>query len=72
VTPAIIIVRVGDKKTGLSDSLKRQGIPFDSYEPKGNDYYGLTGLIPLLSRKSKLDLVYEIMDFPLPSRKSYV
>ncbi|MDD5649836.1 MAG: hypothetical protein PHF86_05350 [Candidatus Nanoarchaeia archaeon] len=72
VTPAIIIVRVGDKKTGLSTSLKNAGISFDSYEPSGNDYYGLSGLIPLLSRKSKLDLVYEIMDFPLPIRKSYV
>jgi hypothetical protein len=72
ITPAIIIVRVGRATTTLSEHLKRKGISFDVYELQGKDYYGLPGLIPLLSRKSKLDLVYEIMDFPLPIRKSYV
>jgi hypothetical protein len=72
VTPHIVIVRVGNVNPILSTELKAKGIAFDIHEPKGSDYYGIPGLIPLISRKSKLDLVYEIMDFPLPKRKSYV
>ena len=36
----------------------------------GGDYYALPNLIPLLSRPSKLELLMEIMDYPLPRRKS--
>jgi len=72
ITPHIVIVRVGNIKPNLSTDLKQKSIPFDVYEPKGGDYYGLPGLITLLSRKSTLDLVYEIMDFQLPKRKAYV
>ncbi len=75
VTPTITIIYIktpygGNKKT-LSNNLKRAQIDFDYYEPEGNDYYALPGLISLLSRKSKLDLIYEIMDTPLPKRESF-
>ena len=72
VKPHLIIVRVGYVIYAFSNDLKDKSIHFDIYEPKDGDYYGLPGLIPLLSRKSKLDLVYEIIDFQLPKRKSYV
>ncbi|MDD5650180.1 MAG: VWA domain-containing protein [Candidatus Nanoarchaeia archaeon] len=72
IIPHIIIVRVGSISPQLSNDLKRQSIDFDIYELKNNDYYSLPGLIPLLTRKSKLDLVYEIMDFPIPKIKKYV
>lgn len=72
VSPHIIIVRVGRVNYYFSESLKKANIPFDVYSPEKNDYYGLPGLIPLLSRRSKLDLVYEIMDFQLPTKKKYV
>lgn len=73
VTPTITIIYInthyGNKE--LSKCLKQAKIAFDYYEPAGNDYYALPGLIPLLSRKSKLDLLYEIMDTPLPKRESF-
>lgn len=73
VTPTVTIIyidtRWGDKS--FSGYLKQSKIEFDYYKPEGKDYYGLPGLIPLLSRKSKLDLLYEIMDTPLPKRESF-
>lgn len=76
VKPHIVIIRIEERNPfyrslGLSESLKQAGIDFDHYEPQGNDYYGLPGLITLLSRKSNLDLLYEIMDTPLPVRKDF-
>lgn len=72
VTPNIVIIRVGTIYPKLSESLDSRSISYDVYSPKDGDYYALPGLIQLLSKKSKLDLVYEIMDFPLPKRKVYV
>ena len=34
------------------------------------DYYALTNLIPLLTRPSMLELLMEIMEYPLPRRKA--
>ena len=34
------------------------------------DYYALPNLVPLLSKPSKLELLMEILDYPLPRRKS--
>jgi hypothetical protein len=75
VSPHVIVVRVPDDRgrlnTVFSDNLKTAGIEFDVYEPKEADYYSLPSLITLVSRKSKLDLVYEIMDTPLLVRKDF-
>lgn len=77
VTPNVVVINVDDD-TGwggadktFSNNLTRAGIEFDTYKPAGADYYGLPGLLPLLARKSKLDLVYEIMDEPLVTRKAF-
>ena len=32
------------------------------------DYYSLPNLVPLLARPSRLDLLMEIMEYPLPKR----
>jgi hypothetical protein len=40
----------------------------DAFQFTG-DYYALPNLVPLLSRPSKLDLLMEILDYPLPARK---
>jgi hypothetical protein len=34
----------------------------------GGDYYALPNLVPLLSRPSRLELMLEILDTPLPER----
>jgi hypothetical protein len=40
----------------------------DAFQFNG-DYYSLPNLVPLLSRPSKLDLLMEIMEYPLPERR---
>lgn len=72
ITPHVIIIRPDNNYNRiLTNSLKHAKIDFDVYEPQGGDYYGLPGLITLLSRKSNIDLLYEIMSIPLPVRKEF-
>jgi len=71
VTPHVVIIHIGGYDDTFSRSLKLAGIAFDLYEPKATDNYSLPGLVTLLSRKSKLDLIMEIMDTPLPVRKAF-
>jgi len=71
VSPHVVIVRVGRPSSAFSNNLTRAGIEYDRYEPENGDYYGLPGLVQLLSRKSRLDLVYEIMDEPLRTRRPF-
>jgi len=66
--PHVVIIHVGQPGTTFSEYLKAANIEYDAYTPEGNDYYGLPGIVPLLAHKSKLDLVYEIMDEPLRKR----
>jgi hypothetical protein len=71
VRPSVVVIRVGNWRTVFVDSLKRAGIDYEVYEPGQADYYSLPGLIPLLSKKSKLDLLMEIMDTPLLKRRPF-
>lgn len=71
VRPNVVIIHVGPAETTFSTNLKRAGIDFDMYTPTGNDYYALPGLIPLLAKTSKLDLVIEVMNTPLMSRGGF-
>ncbi len=61
------------KTRGAMDYLERQCqgecIPFDAYQFTG-DYYALPNLLPLLTRPTRLDLLLEIMAYPLPKRKA--
>ena len=60
------------KTPGSSDQLEKQcrqsGTLFDAFQFTG-DYYALPNLVPMLSRPSKLELLMEIMDYPLPARR---
>lgn len=67
-SPNVVIIHVGSQGTTFSSNLKSANIDFDMYTPAGGDYYALPGLIPLLAKTSKLDLVMEIMETPLLSR----
>ena len=72
VRPNVVIIHVGGYGDHtFSTNLKRAGIEYDTYTPAGNDYYALPGLIPLLAKTSKFDLVMEIMDTPLISRGAF-
>lgn len=68
VDPAVCFVKVVSASSQLEDECKRAGITADAYQFNG-DYYALPNLVPLLARPSKLELLQEILEYPLPVRK---
>ena len=67
--PSICFVKVTGATSRLETECQRAGILADAYQFQG-DYYALPNLIPLLARPSKLELLQEILEYPLPVRKS--
>jgi hypothetical protein len=65
--PNVVIVRVGGYCNWLESQLKGQQAPVETFTFAG-DYYSLPNLVPLLTRPSRLDLLMEILDMPLPVR----
>jgi hypothetical protein len=68
VEPAVCFVRTPGAQTLLEDKLRQAGLSANSFEFKG-DYYALPNLIPLLTQPSKLELLLEILEYPLPTRR---
>ncbi len=68
VDPHIVFVKTGRSVDRLERQCQQMQVAYDAYEFRG-DYYALPNLLPLLSRPSKLDLLIEIMAYPLPQRK---
>jgi hypothetical protein len=67
--PTVCIVRTPGATTTVTKACERAGIGVDVFE-FGGDYYSLPNLIPLLAKPSRLELLMEILDYPLPVRKS--
>ena len=67
--PNVCIVRTPGAATGLESQCKKAGIAVDTFQFSG-DYYALPNLVPLISRPSKLELLMEIMAYPLPQRRA--
>lgn len=67
-SPNVCIVRTPSAASGLESQCKKAGIPVDTFQFSG-DYYALPNLVPLISRPSKLELLMEIMEYPLPKRR---
>ncbi|MGH1394402.1 MAG: hypothetical protein ACRAVC_10250 [Trichormus sp.] len=67
VMPNVVIVRVGSYYNWIETQLKEQQAPVETFTFAG-DYYSLPNLVPLLTRPSRLDLLMEIMEIPLPVR----
>ncbi|MBG1265275.1 vWA domain-containing protein [Nostoc sp. WHI] len=67
IMPNVVIVRVGTYYDWVESQLKQQQAPVDTFTFAG-DYYSLPNLVPLLTRPSRLDLLMEILDMPLPVR----
>jgi hypothetical protein len=65
--PNVVIVRVGGYCNWLESQLKGQQAPVETFTFAG-DYYSLPNLVPLLTRPSRLELLMEILDMPLPVR----
>jgi hypothetical protein len=66
--PHLVFVKTRGASQQLEQECQRERLSFDAYQFSG-DYYALPNLLPLLSRPSKLDLLLEIMAYPLPKRK---
>ncbi len=67
--PGVCIVRTPGAMQLLESRCKAAGVAVDVFQFDG-DYYSLPNLVPLLARPSRLELLMEIMDYPLPVRKS--
>jgi hypothetical protein len=67
VEPSILIVKVGYADDTLERQLQQRQVQVDTFTFAG-DYYSLPNLIPLLSRPSRLELLMEILETPLPVR----
>jgi hypothetical protein len=64
----VVIVKTPGASTVLETALTSAALPFSTYAFAG-DYYALPNLALLLSRPSQLDLLMEIMEYPLPQRR---
>jgi adenylate kinase len=71
VRPHVVIIKMESYDRSFEIMLSQKKIAFDVYSPNAKDNYSLPGLVTLLSRKSKLDLVMEIMDEPLLKRTPF-
>lgn len=67
--PTVVIVRTPGGSDYVEQQCRREGVQVDVFKFEG-DYYSLPNLVPMLARPSKLELLMEIMDYPLPVRKS--
>ncbi|NER97685.1 MAG: VWA domain-containing protein [Symploca sp. SIO1B1] len=67
VKPSVVIVKVGYSYDWLERKLKERQVQVDTLTFAG-DYYSLPNLVPLLSRPSRLELLMEILETPLPVR----
>jgi hypothetical protein len=66
--PNVCFVKTPGARDHLEGACQRAGVLWEAFQFTG-DYYALPNLVPLLSRPSRLELLMEIMDYPLPQRK---
>ncbi len=64
----VCIVRTPNGRDQLEKECMANGIVANVFHFTG-DYYSLPNLIPMLARPSRLDLLMEIIEYPLPQRK---
>ena len=61
----VVFVKVGGAGDALEKDCEALGVSVRAFNFAG-DYYALTNLLPLLTRPSMLELLMEILEFPLP------
>ncbi len=66
LAPNVVIVKVGSASRWVEDRMQGKA-QVDTFQFEG-DYYALPNLVPLLARPSRLELLMEILDTPLPER----
>ena len=65
VAVEVVFVKVGRAGDALERDCQALDVPYRAFDFNG-DYYALTNLLPLLTRPSMLELLMEILEFPLP------
>ncbi len=65
--PAVCFVRTPGGSNTLEERCRQAGVQADAFQFSG-DYYALPNLVPMLARPSKLELLMEILEYPLPGR----
>jgi hypothetical protein len=68
VEPSVCFVRVPGATTALEERCRKDGLTVEAFQFSG-DYYALPNLIPLLCQPSRLELVLEVLEHPLPRRR---
>jgi hypothetical protein len=68
VTPNVVIVKIGRASDWVERKLREKQAQVDIFTFAG-DYYALPNLVPLLTRPSRLELLIEILETPLPVRE---
>ncbi len=71
VLPSVMIVNVGGNSGYLQRALESANMQVDTFIFTG-DYYSLPSILPLLSGGTRLDLLMEIMAFPIPAKPAKV
>jgi len=67
ISPNVVIVKLGNHSNYLERKLQQDQVSFETFTFAG-DYYSLPNLVTLLSRSSRLELLMEILETPLPVR----
>jgi hypothetical protein len=67
VEPDVVIIRVGHTCSSTQNRLAAVNANVQTFDFNG-DYYSLPNLVPMLTAKSRVDLLMEIMEVPLPVR----
>ena len=70
VQPGVVLVKVGQASDALERDCRALGVVPSAFAFRG-DYYALTNLVPLLTQPSMLELLMEIVEYPLPQRKQW-
>src|SRR5262249_28049609 len=70
VRPSVTLVRIGQAADLIQRACNELNVPIHVIEFQG-DYYALPNVIPLLTFPSRLELLMEILDYPLPRRKEH-
>jgi len=67
--PNVCIVKVGGHSNQLERDCRNAAVQCEVFRFDG-DYYSLPNLVPMLSKPGRVELLMEIMEYPLPRRKT--
>jgi hypothetical protein len=71
LAPTVLIVNVGSHCNTVEQALLKINVEVNTFTFSG-DYYSLPTLLPLLSGGTRLELLTDILNYPLPERKRKV